>query len=162
MRQATERRPSGGSSQRVREADSRDQTSRVRSERRPQRNTSRNRRRPQKVPGGKGARLFAPIAIVVVAIACLIVLSSQDSTSGTADRGAQSTETNSTNESPAENSAAGAAADADIPATYRVKAGDSFAAIAEEFGLDATTLAELNPDTDPRALQPGQKLKLKE
>lgn len=114
------------------------------------------------MPGGKGARLFAPIAIVVVAIACLMVLSSQDSTSGTADRGAQSTETNTTNESTAENNSAGAPADADIPATYRVKAGDSFAAIAEEFGLDATTLAELNPDTDPRALQPGQKLKLKE
>ena len=144
----------------------RDDGSKPRSERRPQRTGGRNRRRPQKVPGGKGARLFAPIAIVVVAIACLMVLSSQDSTSGNADRGTQATETtNSSTESEpaAENGAAGnATADADIPATYRVKAGDSFAAIAEEFGLEANTLAELNPDTDPRALQPGQKLKLKE
>ena len=45
--------------------------------------------------------------------------------------------------------------------TYRVKAGDSFAAIAEKQGMEVTTLQELNPDIDPRALQPGQKLKLK-
>ena len=48
-----------------------------------------------------------------------------------------------------------------VRSTYRVKPGDSFAAIAEKTGVEVDTLAELNPDVDPRALQPGQKLKLK-
>lgn len=166
VRPASERRPSGGATQRARESEPQAKPQRASAQRQPQQQ-SRERRRPQKVPGGNGARIFAPIAIAVVAIACFTVLTSQDSTGGSADRGDQTTKTTGSeksSETSGGNSAAGgsATAEADIPATYRVKAGDSFAAIAEKFGLDANALAELNPDTDPRALQPGQKLKLKE
>lgn len=167
VKSAPERRPSGGGSRRVREAEPRSSAAAGGIERRPTRGGKKPRRQPQKVPGGSGARVLAPIAIVVVAIACLIVLNGQDSTSGNADRGQQSAENQkSSGESDSgaaetESTVAGGAAAQDIPATYRVKAGDSFAAIAEKFGIEASTLAELNPDTDPRALQPGQKLKLK-
>jgi hypothetical protein len=166
VRSASERRPTDGGSRRVREAEPKPETARGSGERRPTRGGAKPRRRPQKAPGGKGARILAPIAIIVVAIACLLVMSAQDSTSGSADRSTQTTESQSasegSNSTGGESTAAGAdAAAKDIPATYRVKAGDSFAAIAEEFGIEASTLAELNPDTDPRALQPGQKLKLK-
>lgn len=97
--------------------------------------------------------MLAPIALVIFAIACFMVLSSQDS--GSASR--------TSDEAAATKAAATSAAAKSGPtrSTYRVKAGDSFAAIAEKQGVDVATLQELNPDIDPRALQPGQKLKLK-
>lgn len=97
--------------------------------------------------------MLAPIAIVVFAIASFSVLSGQDS------GGAAKT----SDEAAATKDAAASAAAKSGPtrSTYRVKAGDSFAAIAEKQGVDVATLQELNPDIDPRALQPGQKLKLK-
>jgi LysM repeat protein len=43
---------------------------------------------------------------------------------------------------------------------YTVKAGDTPSSIAEEAGIPLDKLLELNPDIDPQALSPGQKLKL--
>lgn len=102
---------------------------------------------------GSGARIVAPVALIIFAIACFTVLSSQDSGSAT-----------KTSEKAAATKAAGtgaAAKSGPTRSTYKVKPGDSFAAIAEAQGVDVQTLQELNPDIDPRALQPGQKLKLK-
>lgn len=137
---------------------------------RPSADASRRRRDLAPSPTGRGARLLAPIALIVCAIAVFSVLSSgsetstngakddtgtkssqtesESSGSGSADSGETGTETSSGEIVPAK-------------ATYKVKPGDSFAAIAEETGVDVDKLAELNPDVDPRALQPGQKLKLK-
>jgi LysM repeat protein len=119
---------------------------------RPTRSGGHSPQRPRDVKAGNGARLLAPIALVVFAIACFTVLSSQDT--GKA---------NNSNEAAATKAAAASAAAKSGPtrSTYRVKPGDSFAAIAEKQGVDVATLQELNPDVDPRALQPGQKLKLK-
>lgn len=120
---------------------------------RPTRGGSRSPQRPRDVKAGNGARLLAPLALVVFAIACFTVISSQDS--GSAAK--------TSDEAAATKAAAASAAAKSGPtrSTYRVKAGDSFAAIAEKQGVDVETLQELNPDIDPRALQPGQKLKLK-
>lgn len=120
---------------------------------RPTRGGSRSPQRPRDVKAGSGARMLAPIALVIFAIACFMVLTSQDS--GSASR--------TSDEAAATKAAATSAAAKSGPtrSTYRVKAGDSFAAIAEKQGVDVSTLQELNPDIDPRALQPGQKLKLK-
>lgn len=120
---------------------------------RPTRGGSRSPQRPRDVKAGNGARMLAPVALVIFAIACFTVLSSQDS--GNAAR--------SSDDAAATEAAATSAAAKSGPtrSTYRVKAGDSFAAIAEKQGVDVATLQELNPDIDPRALQPGQKLKLK-
>lgn len=49
-----------------------------------------------------------------------------------------------------------------VRSSYTVKPGDSLSAIAQAQGVDIATIQELNPDVDPRALRPGQKLKLKE
>jgi LysM repeat protein len=105
------------------------------------------------VKAGSGARVLAPIALIIFAIACFTVLSNQDS-SGSAK---------SSDSAATKAAAATAAKKAAGPtrSTYKVKPGDSFAAIAEKQGIDVQTLQELNPDIDPRALQPGQKLKLK-
>jgi LysM repeat protein len=44
--------------------------------------------------------------------------------------------------------------------SYTVKAGDTPSSIAEGAGIPLDQLLELNPDIDPQALSPGQKLKL--
>jgi len=44
--------------------------------------------------------------------------------------------------------------------TIRVRAGDNPSTIAERAGIPLETLQELNPRMDPRALHPGDKLKL--
>lgn len=136
-------------------AESRPASDRNRPERgRPSRGGSGSPQRPRDVSAGSGARMLAPLALIVFAIACFVVLTNQSS-DGKVDDSA------STGSTAAKAAAAGAAASGPTRSTYKVKAGDSFAAIAEKQGVDVNTLQELNPDIDPRALQPGQKLKLK-
>jgi LysM repeat protein len=105
------------------------------------------------VKAGSGARILAPLALIVFAIACFAVLSAGDTGSNSKNSEA----------STATKAAAAAAAAKSGPtrSTYRVKSGDSFSQIAQAQGIDVDTLQELNPDVDPRAIQPGQKLKLK-
>lgn len=45
--------------------------------------------------------------------------------------------------------------------TYTVKPGDSLDAIAVAVKVPKETLQQLNPDLDPQALQPGQKIKIR-
>lgn len=94
--------------------------------------------------------MLAPLALLVFAVVCLAVLTSKG------DNGAVKAS------APAPQS--GAAAPAAKPSTrsaYRVKSGDSLGAIAEKTGVTVETLQQLNADIDPRALQPGQRIKLK-
>jgi LysM repeat protein len=107
--------------------------------------------RPRNVKAGNGARILAPLALVIFAIACFVVISNQDNASSAKDASAKAAAT----------TAAAAKAAGPKRSVYRVKAGDSFTIIAESQGITAAKLQELNPDVDPRAIQPGQKLKLK-
>lgn len=97
------------------------------------------------------------MAIVVFALACLIVISSQSDDGKVASESASPAASNSSAPSKSVTKVSGP-----TRSVYVVKAGDSFSAIAEKEGVDVDTLSSLNPDVDPRALQPGQKLKLKE
>jgi LysM repeat protein len=45
--------------------------------------------------------------------------------------------------------------------TYTVKPGDSLDAIAIAVKVPKETLQQLNPNLDPQALQPGQKIKIR-
>lgn len=45
-------------------------------------------------------------------------------------------------------------------AFYRIKAGDTFSSVALRFKTDVDALAKLNPNVDPQALQPGQRLRV--
>ncbi|MFY9489197.1 MAG: LysM domain-containing protein [Solirubrobacterales bacterium] len=126
------------------------------------------------------ARVIAPLALVIGLLAVFIVISAsgdEDKTSGSAgqsssrseseassngsDSGSGSQDSDNQNSDDQGGSADSTGATGPTKATYRVKSGDSFAAIAEETGVDVDVLSELNPEVDPRALQPGQKLKLK-
>jgi len=44
---------------------------------------------------------------------------------------------------------------------WEVEEGDTLTAISDDTGIDEETLITLNPDIDPQALQPGQRIKLK-
>ena len=110
---------------------------------------------PQDTPSP--ARLAAPLALAVVAIAFLFVVA----TSGTGDRNggesASDTSERTSTEQRTERKPAPRRA-----STYTVKTGDTLGAIAEKTGLDVQTLQDLNPELDPQALVSGQKIKLRE
>ena len=103
------------------------------------------------------ARLLAPAALVVVAIAFLFVLATSTTDSGDdGDKASQTTERTNT-ETTAKRKPAKRRA-----STYTVKTGDTLGAIAEKTGLDVEELQLLNPELDPQALVSGQKIKLRE
>lgn len=111
--------------------------------------------RPRDVKPSGGAKIIAPVALVLCVIACFAVVNSRS------DDSAKEPATVTKKSSTATSGSKGGSVATTTRSTYKVKAGDSFAAISEKLNLDANKLAELNPDVDPRALQPGQKLKLK-
>ena len=107
------------------------------------------------------ARLLAPAALVVFALAVvLIVLSSaggDDATTKRADTdtdAATDQETTTTGRAPAGRRRPAA--------TYTVKRGDTLGSIAERTAVEVERLQELNPQLDAQALIAGQKIKLRE
>lgn len=121
------------------------------------------RPRPRSSGSGVGARVLAPLALVICVFAVFSVLTSDgnDVTSpGSAEKSARQSKKGGSAGGKSSASQSGAAAKP-VRATYRVKAGDTFSAIAVKTGVDVDKLAQLNPGVDPRALQTGQKLKLK-
>lgn len=102
------------------------------------------------------ARVFAPVALAICAVAVLIVIAGSlgggdDSSSGggtpAAETATQTPDTATTAKPP--------------PATYTVKSGDTLGGIAETTGVEVDTLQELNPELDPQALIAGQKIQLR-
>jgi LysM repeat protein len=102
------------------------------------------------------ARIIAPIALILFAFACFTVLTNSDD-----GKPAKPNSTKSATKSTKATTDSNGNVTVTTRKTYTVKSGDSFDSIAAKFNLDVTTLTALNSDIDPRALQPGQKLKLK-
>lgn len=104
------------------------------------------------------ARVVAPLALVVCAIAFFAVLAS--SGTGDGDGGVQEpaqappTTAPSTRDEPPEEPRRRQA--------HTVEVGDNLDGIAETTGVDVETLLELNPELDPQALEVGQRIKLRE
>ena len=103
------------------------------------------------------ARIFAPAALAICAVAVLIVIGGS---LGGDDRLVRrrwlrrretTSETTGAATTPAKRQ----------PATYTVKSGDTLGAIAETTGVTVATLQELNPELDPQALIAGQKIQLR-
>jgi hypothetical protein len=105
------------------------------------------------------ARLIAPLALIVCAVAILaLVLGSGvvgddggSETAGSSDLPA-ATERTTTSEQKRKRT----------PATYTIKANDTLSGIAEAHGTTVDRLLELNPELDPQGLVAGQKIKLRE
>jgi LysM repeat protein len=99
------------------------------------------------------ARVLAPLALVLCAIAFLVVIMASGSGDGDGDGSSRQTtvkrERTTTTTRPARR-------------TYVVKQGDSLGGIAAKTGVEVETLQELNPGLDPQGLVVGQRIKLRE
>jgi LysM repeat protein len=99
------------------------------------------------------ARLVAPLAFLAAAITLILLvqsgLSADDSETGTrATPTTTATETGGTTTVAAKRR------------RYRVKEGDTLESIAERFSTTVEALIELNPNIDPLALSPGQRIRV--
>jgi LysM repeat protein len=107
------------------------------------------------VTGRSPARLLAPLALVVTAVALIAVLASGG--------GSSSKETSAPVHPSATATPSSAKADARKSSkrrTYTVRAGDTPSAIADAVGVPLEDLLAANPGIDPNALTVGQKLTL--
>ena len=97
--------------------------------------------------------IVAPIALIgVFALAVLLVLGALEQPPPRAEV-----------EPPAASTAAPAPLlDASVPATYRIRKGDTLSDIAERYGVTEDYIRELNPGLDPLALIPGERIKLRD
>ena len=98
------------------------------------------------------ARLVAPLAFFAAAAVLILLvqsgLSADDSDTGT-----------SATPPPAETTS-GTTTVATERKRYRVRRGDTLESIAAKFGTTVEQLIELNPNIDPLALSPGQKIRV--
>ena len=100
------------------------------------------------------ARLLAPLALVLAAVAVLLVIqASKGSDGGSKDSAATTT---STEQQPTQTTKQR------VRPSYTVKLNDNLGLIAEKTGVSVARLEELNPELDPQNLIVGQKIKLRE
>ena len=103
------------------------------------------------------ARLIAPLALLLCAVALATVVISSPAVDGDETSGDRTSERTTT----------GPPAQTDRQArarrrNYTVKAGDTLGAIAEKTGVSVERLLVLNPELDPQALVAGQRIRLRE
>jgi LysM repeat protein len=107
-------------------------------------------------PTQSPARVLAPLALLVCAIAFFAILL----TGGGGDNGDKTSAANTAEKrlkkTPKSKRRTG------NKATYTVKTGDTLGGIAAKTGLSVEQLQTLNPELDPQALISGQKIKLRE
>lgn len=103
------------------------------------------------------ARLLAPVALVVLALAVLLIVLSSSGGGEEAPKRAGTTD-----DSPATTTSPSAAKRPRARSNYTVKRGDTLGSISENTGIEVERLQELNPQLDPQALVAGQKIKLRE
>jgi LysM repeat protein len=94
-------------------------------------------------------RLLAPIALVAAGVIVIVVisLSFAETDEDGRDRGPRQAQETTT--------------EASDDKYYVVESGDSFSTIAAKTGIPQETLEQLNPDLDPQALAPGQRIRLR-
>ena len=97
---------------------------------------------------GSGSRWLAPAALVAVALVALLIIMSGGGSGG--DGGSVAPEPTRTE------------AKSSGPKVYVVKEGDTLSAIAMETDVPVEEIQQLNPDIDVQALQPGQRLRLRQ
>lgn len=100
------------------------------------------------------ARLIAPVALVLSAVAVLMVI--QASTGSGDDPGKEPAETTATQQEPTQTTKQR------VRPSYTVKLNDTLERISEKTGVSVAQLETLNPDLDPQNLIVGQKIKLRE
>ena len=110
--------------------------------------------------GRSPARLLAPAALIATFLALFIVIGTggggddESPVDSGGSRPAATTPAKSSRSTSSKKTSTGSAK------RYTVKPGDTPSSIAEQADIPLERLLELNPDIDPQALSPGQKLKL--
>jgi LysM repeat protein len=105
------------------------------------------------------ARFLAPLALLGFVLALLLIVS-HSSDDGSGGNDAKTNQEQPAN-SPAANSGGDGSSSKKGPRFYRIKVGDTPSSIAEKTGVSLSTIEQLNPDLDPQALSPGQRVKLR-
>src|SRR4051794_24586491 len=100
-------------------------------------------------------RFLAPLALLAVAVAFYMVVSS--GLGGQADGGSTSTARPTATAKPASKSSKSRKR---RRRAYVVKPGDTPSQIAEKTGVTLEQLEQANPDLDPQLLAPGERIKL--
>lgn len=105
-------------------------------------------------PRKKSRRAPAILALIVafVAVVAVFAISAGSSGDGGGESGSQQVESQPATQKGQEAVARG---------FYVVGKGDTLSQIAADTGLEESTLTELNPEIDPQALIPGQKIRLR-
>jgi LysM repeat protein len=107
--------------------------------------------------GRSPARFLAPLALVAVVIALIMVVSSSlnptDTTTGSRNQPSDQPTTSSKGKTKKQKKG---------PRRYVVKNGDTPSSIAEKTGVPLDEILRLNPDLDPQTLSPGQRIKLRQ
>lgn len=103
------------------------------------------------------ARLIAPIALLICAVAFASVVFSSPAVDSDETGGAGTTERTTTNPPAQTERQAGRRR-----RNYTVQTGDTLGAIAEKTGVSVERLLVLNPELDPQALVAGQRIRLRE
>ena len=98
-------------------------------------------------------RLLAPLALVAVGVAVVLVYSN-----ATVDKG----QSRATPPSTATAGTTGPAGKYAHRRRYTVRTGDTLGGIAVKTGVAVTMLEDLNPGLDPQSLDVGQKIRLRE
>jgi LysM repeat protein len=104
--------------------------------------------------------MFAPVSLVVFAIAALIILASAGSSDKSSSRSDKATKAEQ-RDLRVKKRRARESRTRVSRSVYVVQSGDTLGGIAEKTGVSVETLQELNPNVDPQALTSGQRLKLK-
>ena len=97
------------------------------------------------------ARFAAPLAFLAAAIVLILLVQSglsDDSSTGTTASSATTETTPGTTTVATERR------------RYRVRRGDTLESIAQRFGTTVEALIDLNPNIDPLALSPGQRIRV--
>jgi LysM repeat protein len=104
------------------------------------------------------ARILAALALIGTVVVVIVVVSSQTGGSEDKDaRGGNRAGQNANNGQGNQNGRPGKP----VKKVYVVKEGDTLTGIAVSNGVSVAAIERLNPDLDPQALIPGQKLKLR-
>jgi LysM repeat protein len=101
------------------------------------------------------ARLLAPLALVVVAVAVVLVIQ------GSTGTGKNDPKSDTAKTTSVEQQQTGTTKQRVRP-SYTVKLNDTLGLISEKTGVSVARIEALNPELDPQNLIVGQKIKLRE
>ena len=109
------------------------------------------------------ARFFAPLALIAVLVAFLMIVnaSSTNKSSNAADTDTTTATQTTTTATKKSSTTTTATVKTSAGKTYTVQVGDTLGGIADKTGVPLDRIETLNPNVDPHAMVTGQKIRLK-